>query len=102
MARRVGGRPGRLRRDASARRRMRSRCHLRIVSGETIRCSCRSVGVGSRCRSAARSARSAVVCSNGTGPTRPRQQKPPLQWFTGSPQEALDLACDLHVTNADR
>jgi hypothetical protein len=23
-------------------------------------------------------------------------------WFTGSPQESLDLACDLHVTNTDR
>jgi hypothetical protein len=41
MMRRVGGRPGRLRRETSAwRRRMRSRCHLRIVSGETTRCSC--------------------------------------------------------------
>ncbi|MEV1178294.1 hypothetical protein [Nonomuraea sp. NPDC049784] len=22
-------------------------------------------------------------------------------WFTSSPQEALDLVCDLHVTNSD-
>lgn len=23
-------------------------------------------------------------------------------WFTGSPEESLDFACDLYVTNADR
>jgi TnpA family transposase len=56
MLRRVGGRPGRLRREVAAwRRRMRSRCRLRTMSGKTIRCGFRSLGPGSRWTSAAMS-----------------------------------------------
>jgi hypothetical protein len=51
-----GGRAARpFRADAFACRWCRrSRWRRRAVSGETIRCSCRSVGLGSRCRRAAR------------------------------------------------
>lgn len=43
------------------RRRMRSRCQRKMVSGATIRCSCLSLGRGSRCRRAASRARSVRV-----------------------------------------
>lgn len=61
----VRGRPGRFGRDASGwRRRMRSRCQRRIVSGETINCNCRRPTLGSGCRRAAkeRPVRAGGVC----------------------------------------
>jgi hypothetical protein len=62
MRRRVGGRPARFGRDALACwRRSRSRCQRRTVSGETIKCSCRSRARGSRWSRAARYARSGEV-----------------------------------------
>ena len=62
MLRTVGGRPGRFGRDAFAwRRRSRSRCQRRTVSGDTIRRSWRSLGRDSRCSRAARNARSGRV-----------------------------------------
>jgi hypothetical protein len=58
----AGGRPGRLLREIFAwRRRIRSRCQRRIVSGDTISCNFRSRIFGSRCRSAARNTRSVPV-----------------------------------------
>ncbi len=53
---------GCLRREASAwRRRMKSRCHRKIVSGMTIRCNCRNWARGNRWRSVSRKARSTGV-----------------------------------------
>lgn len=46
---------------AACRLAIRSRCQRKVVSGETIRCSCLSLGRGSRCRRAASRARSAQV-----------------------------------------
>src|SRR6185437_12052784 len=58
----VGRLPGRLGRDALAwRRRSKSRCQRRTVSGETIRWSCRRVGLGILWSKAARNARSGGV-----------------------------------------
>jgi hypothetical protein len=62
MPRTVGGGPGRVGRDALAwRRRGRSRCQRRIVSGEMIRGSWRSVGLGIVWSRAARNTRAEGV-----------------------------------------